>query len=638
MNKKLETSLYSIGGVTAMLLIAVAVNVIVSKVRVRADLTADRLYTLSEGTKTILKKLDTPVKVRLYVLPGESPEALILKNYAQRVEDLLAEFQQVAGKNLVVEKLTPAPDSDAEDSANLDGVEGQMDRTGEKIYLGVSFSCVDQKQAIPFLGPDRERLLEYDLISKIAAVSTPEKPVIGVMSSLPVFGQPMNPMMMQMGQRGSAPWLFINELKQQFDVKQLETSAEKIEDNIKVLVLVHPKNLSDATQYAIDQFVMRGGKLVAFIDPFSTEDRAGGNPMMGGMGGQGGPSSLGKLTDAWGVQFDSAKVVADMNFRSRIIRGGRPETAPAVLSLNRLAVNPEDVVTEQVDNLLVWYVGSFSGTPADGLKQTVLIKSTTDSQLVDAFTAQMSGEQVARDFKASGKEFPIAIRLEGKFKSAFPNGKPAAPEPPAAEGEKKDEAKKDAPKADTLKESKGETAVVLVGDTDILVDRYAAEIQDFFGQQIMIPRNANLTFVQGVIEQMAGDSNLIRVRSRATMNRPFTLVREMEAQAESRYREEIGALEKSLQETQARLSELQVNKDKNQRFILSPEQQKEIENFRKVEADGKKKLKEVRKNLRQDIESLQNRLKWINILAMPVIVAFSGIALAVIKRKRTAAK
>jgi ABC-type uncharacterized transport system involved in gliding motility auxiliary subunit len=170
------------------------------------------------------------------------------------------------------------------------------------------------------------------------------------------------------------------------------------------------------------------------------------------------------------------------------------------------------------------------------------------------------------------------------------------------------------------------------------VDRYAAEIQDFFGQQIIIPRNANLTFVQGVIEQMAGDSNLIRVRSRATMNRPFTLVREMEAQAESRYREEIRALEKSLQETQARLSELQVKKDKNQRFILSPEQQKEIENFRKVEADAKKKLKEVRKNLRQDIESLQNRLKWINILAMPVIVAFSGIALAVIKRKRTAAK
>jgi ABC-type uncharacterized transport system involved in gliding motility auxiliary subunit len=637
-SKKLETFLYSLGGVVAIFIVAIAVNVIVSAVRLRADLTQDKLHTLSDGTKAILRKLDTPVKVRLYVLTGESPDAVILKNHARRVEDMLAEFRAVAGDKLELEKLEPQPDSDAEDSARIDGVEGQTDPLGERIYLGVSVSCLDQKAALPFLTPSREKLLEYDLIRAITEVTRPAKPVVGVLSSLPVFGQPMNPMMMRMGQQGGAPWIFLSELRRDFTVRQVETTVEKIDDDIKVLVVIHPKNLGEGTLFALDQFVLRGGKLLAFLDPFSTVDSSG-NPMMGGFGGST-SSSLGKLTEAWGISWDSTKVVADMNFVTRIRRGERAESAPAVLSLTADAVNADDPVTGQLDNLMLWFAGAFTGTPAEGLKQTVLLHTTPNSQLVDAMMAQMASEQTAKEFKASGKEYPLAIRLTGKFKTAFPKGKPGAET--ASDGDKEKEkdknAKPDAKTGEALKESKEDGVVLLVGDTDLIYDRYCVDVQNFFGQTIVVPFNGNLTFFQGLVEQLSGDSNLIQVRSRASVSRPFTLVKQMQAQASARYQAEISALEKSLQETQRRLSELQQNKEKGQRFILSPEQKKEIENFRKQEAEANRKLRDVRKQLRQDVDSLQRRLKWLNILAMPLAVALSGVVLAVFKRKRTAAK
>jgi ABC-type uncharacterized transport system involved in gliding motility auxiliary subunit len=248
----------------------------------------------------------------------------------------------------------------------------------------------------------------------------------------------------------------------------------------------------------------------------------------------------------------------------------------------------------------------------------------------------MMGEQTDKDFVASGKEQAIAIRLTGKFKTAFPDGKPKETAEP--KDDKKDEAKKDTASEPQLKESTSDGAVILVGDSDLLYDQFAVSIQDFFGQQIIQPRNGNLNIVLNMVEQLAGDSNLIAVRSRATMTRPFTLVRKMQAQAEDHYRAKIKGLETSLQDAQTRLNELQKNKESGQRFILSPEQQAEIKNFQHKQAEVKKELKDVRKNLRQDIDSLENRLKWINIAGMPLLVTISGISLAVMKKKKTAAQ
>ncbi|MCI0743965.1 MAG: Gldg family protein [Verrucomicrobia subdivision 3 bacterium] len=633
--KQIETLLYSVVGVAAMFFVIVAVNFIFGAFKTRADLTQEKLYTLSDGTKAILKKLDGPVEIRFYCTQGEKEMPTHFKAYAQRVEDLLSEYRQHANGNIEIKRFNPQPDSDAEDSAQLDGVEGQLLPNGEHLYLGIAVSYLDGKAALPFLSPEREKLLEYDISRAITRVMTPEKPVVGVMTPLPMFGQPMNPMMMRMGQQPQEPWVVIGELQRDFTVKQIQMDVDKIDDEVKVLVVVHPKNIGDKAQYAIDQFVMRGGKLIAFLDAVAIMDQSGQqNPMMPNMSGG---SSMEKLLKAWGINFDTTKVVADLNFTTRFMRNNRPEAAPAVLSLNPEGINKDDVVTSQIDNLLVPFAGVFTGTPAEGLKQTVLLKTTGDSQLVEGFMAQMGADAITKDFKPSGTTNAIAIRLAGKFKTAFPDGKPA--EKKDDDDDKKDEKKEETKPEESLKESKGDNVVVLVGDADMLYDQFCVQIQNIFGQKIVIPRNGNLNLAQNVVEQMTGDSNLIGVRSRATLNRPFTVVQQMQAKAEESYRTKIKELEAGLQETQSKLNELQAKKEKGQqRFILSPEQQAELEKFRKKEAEAKRELKEVRKNLRKDIDALENTLKWANIAGMPFLVAAFGVVLAMYKNKRARAK
>lgn len=621
-----ETLLYSVGGVVLLFIALVAFNFIAGRAKVRADLTEEKAYTLSAGTRAILSKLDTPVVLRFYVTRDEKEVPPALKVYAKRVEDLLEEYRQASNGKIELEKYDPKPDSDAEDSANLDGIEGQMIRPGEKLYLGLSVNMLNEKVAIPFLVPDRERLLEYDISRAISRVMNPERPTIGVMTPLQAFGQPQQ--MQRFGQQPSEPWVLVSELKRDFNVKQLYMTADKIDDDIKVLVLIHPKEITEATQYAIDQFIMRGGKLIAFVDPLCYFDQQGQNPMMGG-----GPSSstLDKLFAAWGIEFDTTKVVADMNFKTPLQQG----EALAVLNFTEEGLNKDDALSGQIDNLLLPFAGAFQGTPKDGLKKTILFNSTKNSQLVDAFLASMPGDAISKDFQPSGTEYPIAIRLSGKFKTAFPDGKPKATDE-HNEGEDHGEEKQVAD--NFLKESKEENAVILVGDSDFLQDPVAAQIQNFLGQRIVMLPNGNLPFAQGAAEQLSGDGNLIAVRSRATMNRPFTVMRNMEAEAQEKFRTRLKELEDSLQETQRKLNELQQAKSTEQRFIMSPEQQAELENFRKKEVATNKELKELRKNLRREVESLESRLKWTNILAMPLVVAFSGIILAVVKRKRTAAK
>ena len=628
--KSLETIFYSSAGVIVMLVILIAVNVITGAFPERVDLTQEKAYTLSAGTRAVLKKLDTPVKIRFYCTQSETatPETVFLKDYARKVEDLLHEYKQVAGKNLVIEKYDPQPDSDAEDSARLDGLEAQPLPGNDRFYLGLAVSLADERVAIPFLAPNREKLLEYDLTRAITRVLSPEKPVVGVMSSLPVFGGPANPMMMQMGQPGSATWTIIEQLNQDFNVRRIEMDADKIDDAVKVLLIIHPRDISDKTQYAIDQFVLRGGKLIAFLDPMSAIASRQQNPMMGGAGGS--ASSLDKLLKAWGLQFDTGKVVADLDFKMQL-RGqnNQPTDAPAWLGLTSEGINRDDIVTGQIDSLWLPMSGAFTGTPAAGLKETVLLHSSKDAELVDGFLAEMGGESVLRNFKPSGVEYNLAIRLTGKFKTAFPDGEPDA-------GKTNNVAKSP---DQSLKESNAETSVVLVGDADMLADDFSLrKIQSPFGT-LVSQMNANLDFAQNLVEQMAGDSNLIGVRSRASLSRPFTLVKKMQAEAEARGQAKIEELQQSLTEAQQRLSELQQQKtDKDQRFILSPEQRAEIDNFRKKQGEVGRALRQAQKDLRKEIVSLETRLTWLNILAMPTAVAAAGVGIAMIKRKKTSAK
>ncbi len=627
--KQLETVLYSTAGVAIMLAISVAVYFIFSRISARVDLTADRVYTLSEGTKAILAKLDTPVQVRFYFSQSATDLDPGLRTFGQRVEDLLNEYRLHSKGRLEIKKLDPKPDSDAEDSANLDGVEGQMVQLGgDKIYFGVAVSCLDARAAIPFISPQRERLLEYDLSRAISQVAKPSKPTLGVMSGLPIFGNADPMAMMRGGGARQEPWVFVSELKADFNVKEVTLNADKIDDDINLLLLVYPKGITDAGQYAIDQYLMRGGKLVAFLDPLSVLDsRANpGNPLQAAAGSG---ATLDKLLKAWGLEFDLNKVVSDKQFLTELQdpRTGRPQANPSFLSLNQAAMDTNDVATTQMGRLILPFAGHFTGTPAEGLKQTVLFHSSVDSQLTDKIMAQFGATE---EFKASGTEHKLALRLEGKFKSAFPDGKPGA---------EKKEGDDQAAAGAHLKEAKDGTVVVLLGDADMLYEQFYARIQDMFGQRIMLPFAQNLTFLQNLVEQIGGDKDLIGIRSRATLSRPFTRVREMQAKAELAYESKIRQLEKDLSDAQQKINELQRSKgDGQNQAILSDEQKKEILGFQRKRAEVNRELKSLRRDLRRDVDSLQTTAKWANILAMPFAVTLAGVLIAVLKRQRTAAK
>jgi len=632
--KNIETILYSAAGVAVMFVLLLAFYVVTSAFKGRIDLTAEKAFTLSQGTKKILGKLDSPVTIRFYCTQGGTAMPPVLRNYAEHIEDLLGEYQQAGKGKIIVKKYDPQPDSDAEDSAHLDGVEGQPTTRfgGEKVYLGLAILMLDQKVALPWLPPNQERSLEYDISRAIARVVNPTPAVIGLMSALPVFGAEQNPMMQRMGQTASEPWTFVSELKKDYTVREIPVTADKIDDDIGVLLVVHPRDISETTQYALDQFVLRGGKLLAFLDPHAYFDQKH-DQMAQVLGESSGQSSLPTLLKAWGLDMDVNKVVADMTFA-----GHNPQNnalMPTVLLVNKTGMNEDDIVTSQLDNLVLPFAGAFTGKPADGLKETVLVHASPESELVEGVTASLAGDQIVKDFKAAGVNYAMAVRLTGKFKTAFPDGPPKP-----AKDDKEDKAEaKDQSKETQLKESKGGGVVILVADSDLIADQVCVQVQNFMGYHMVQRVNGNLTMMQSFLEQLAGDSDLIGLRSRASLDRPFTRLKEMEAKAGREYEDKVKELEAKRDETEHKISELQSAKAGNdQKFILSPEQQKELENYQQTVATANKDLRLTQKKLRKETDALEVKTKVLNILTMPFLVAATGIVLAIYKRKRTAAQ
>ena len=619
---KIQTLLFSTAGVGLAFVAITGLNLLFSPVRARLDLTADGLHTLSEGSRKILSKIDSNVEVRLYVSRGENRMPSALKNYAQTVEDLLQEFRAASGGKITIKRLDPEPDSDAEDTAKLDGIEpvslGQMG--GDPLYFGMAVSLAPETKAIPFLSPQREKLLEYDIARVISQVIATNKPVLGVMTPLPVLGGPaMNPMMMQMGRQPQQqqPWITFSELKRDFTVESVPMDSDSIPEKIQVLMVVHPKDISEKAQYAIDQFILRGGKLIAFLDTQCITDNRNPNPMGLNLGGG---SSLPKLLEKWGIGLDTSKVVADRTF-SRELQGrdGRPQPVPAFLFLNADGVNRDDAVTGQSDNLWLPFAGGFTGKPADGLRADVLLKSSEDSQLVDGMTSQFNGAKILDDFAPSRTNYPLALRLSGKFKTAFPDGKPGATN------------------ATSLKEAKSDTVVYLFGDVDFLNDAYSVEVNPMLG--MAMPRNGNLALVQNLVEQASGDVNLVGARGRASVSRPFTVVQKMEAEARARYQGKIEGLNRKVEELQSKLNDVQIKQEGNtSKIILTKDQQEAIANFKKQQVEARKDLRKERRNLDVDVKNLENRVKWLNIAAMPLLVSAAGIALAIARKNRTNAK
>lgn len=629
MLKDNRTALYSAGGVLVLFVILVLANFILGAFKQRIDLTEGNIYTLSEGTRRVISKLESPVKIRLYFSQGDATVPLALKAFGRRVEDMLGEFGQISGGKIIIEKFDPQPDSDAEDSAALDGVEAQVTAAGDRFYLGLSVSQLDHKFALPALTLDRERLLEYDLTRAISRTTTAKKPVIGVMTPMPVFGTGGYPMM---GMPPQEQWVFISELKRDYDVKQVELDVEKIPDDVGALLVINPRGITESTQYAIDQFVLRGGRLIALLDAYAYFDR-----MPGVRGPEGGTSStLARLLKGWGLGFDATKIVSDMQF----ISGFGTRSMPTLLALSGSAFNHDDVTTNGLGFMLFPFAGAFSGTPAAGLKETVLLQSSTFAKLTDSAAAMTQGDAAVKDFKPSGKAYPIAVRLTGKFKTAFPEGPPA----PAKKASDKDTPKPVKTNTDTaapsrhLSASKDDNAVVLIGDSDFLNDAASVTVQQVFGQRIVVPQNGNLAFGQALVEQVAGDASLISLRTRATASRPLTVIREMEARAQQRYVGKIKELEESLAQAQGKLEALQKQKAPGQTAILSAAQQAELESFRAKAVKTRRELKEVRKELRADSEALEFWTKVANIALMPILIALAGLIFGFARKSRRVAR
>ena len=444
------------------------------------------------------------------------------------------------------------------------------------------------------------------------------------MSGLPVAGAPtMNPFGGQQG--GQEPWTFYTELQSQYDIEDIPPSSTEISTNIDTLVLIHPKQLSDEMFFALDQFVLRGGHLIAFVDPLCISDQS---QQMGGMMGMGGgqnASDLNKLTKPWGIEMDTASVVSDGQAATRIRgMGGRPTRSTSWLSLREVNMNKSEISVGGLASVMLPFAGSFKGKPADGLKMDVLMQSSPGATMMSSMEAQMGGDSAMNvAAEKSDKPLALAIRLTGKFKTAFPDGKPKA------EG-----TATNAPSAAILKESVKPGAVVLIGDCDMLNENFAVEKVNFFGQSAVQLMNDNIPLVNNLVEQNSGSEILIGLRSRGSFRRPFDKVIALEEQASQKWRDEEQKLNDTLQKLQGELSELQRTKNKEQQLVLSPEQRRKIEEFRTKQADTKRQLKEVRKNLRQDIETLGLKLKILNIAVVPVRVSVFGIMLAAARRKK----
>lgn len=609
-------------GLAIVFAIVVAANILAARVPLRADLTRDKLYTLSGGTKKLLGGLDRDVTLRFYFSRSMQGVPEQIKQFAQRVQDLLREYDRIGGGRVTLEILDPKPDSDEEERAQREGLQPQtLDPFGQlQFFLGLSLQCGAKESVIPLFVPSEEDRLEYDITKRLLEVTEAKKPKIGVMSPLQLAGgMSMNPFGGPRG--GSEPWAFYSELQGQFDVEEVPSSTAEIPTNLNALVLVHPKQLPDETLFALDQFVLRGGRLVAFVDPKCIVDPAAQQGGMMGMGG-GGPdfSDLNRLTKAWGLEMDTGSVVSDGQAATRIRgMGGRPQRSTSWLSLRPENMNRDEIAVSSLGALMMPFAGAFKGKPAEGLKLDALIKTAPGATTVSSFEATM-GADMGMNVAAETNDQPLvlAARLTGKFKSAFPEGKPGDTN------------------AAALKESAKDGAVVLVGDVDLLNDNFCVEKINFFGQQAVQIRddNAAIALVVNLVEQNSGSDVLIGLRSRGSFRRPFDRVIAIEDSAAQEWRAKEKELNDKLQDLQMKLGELQRTKNKEQQLVLSPEQHREIEKFRTQQSDIKRELKAVRKNLRQDIESLGMKLKILNIAAVPLGVAVFGVVFATARRKK----
>ncbi len=617
-------------GIFALVAIAILANWLVSLTSLGnkgADFTENKIHTLSDGTKSILGEMDTPVTIRYYASRNTDYMPEQLKLHIKRVDDLLKEYANLADGKLRIENLDPEPDTDAEDSANLDGLSGQ-NINGDNLYLGMAVSALDKKVVLPFLNPAEETLLEYQISKAIAEVTTPVKPTIGIMSALDLAGTPA----MMPGQQPQQAWVIYQQLQQSFDLKDLGMAPEKIDPaEIKVLLLFHPAEITPETEYLVDQYLLEGGTVVACLDAFSVAAQMTGgqpNPMTGQQAGAPTTSTLPTLLSAWGVEFTSTEVLADPVYAT-VLGGDRKGIA--VLSLPQSAMPQKDnIITKGIESVTLYLPGAFKKLGTGGVSANSLMRSSTSAGFVDSFKASRLDPSLDTSVKSLGSALDLVTHLSGKFKTAFPGGKPKAVET-APENEEKVEEK-------SLKEAAKPGNVFLVADVDAFYDRFAYNVQNFGGMQMATPSNGNAAFLMNLLDQATGSKYLIGSRSRAATRRPFTVIQEMEAEFEQSVGGKIAEFQEKQREAQTKLQELQSQKSQGSELYLSPEQEAEIRKLREQQVEYSRLVRNQEKDLRRQKDKLSGKITLLNVAAMPALVILFALALFLKRRSSTRAR
>jgi len=618
--------LFSAGGLILILLILVFVNVIFSRANLRWDTTKDKLFSLSESTKKIISKLEEDVTIKVFCSKDVVNTPLHIKNYALRMLDFLSEYEYYSSGKVSIEVYNPIIDSEEEEWAQKYGIKEINLSTGDTIYFGLVAMAADQEETIKYLDPSREKHLEYDITRIITRVQTPYKKKIGIISGFPVFGQSPGGHNMPNRFQRTPPWLFVTELKKTYNVSNINLSSETIDSDINLLIIVHPKVLSEKLQYAVDQYVLRGGNVILFSDPFAIMDTTP---------GQSQASIPEKLLTAWGVKMDSTKVVVDFDYSTRLMTGqNRVENSPLWISLQPESFNSENIITGKLESMLLPVAGAIQKIPQSGLEYEPLLQSSTNASLVEGFMVRFGVSEIRRGFKPSNKKFDLAATISGVLKTAFPNGRPETDKNDSQDNKQNLSSETVKSIHKHLNTGEKNSTLIIIADADLLFDNYYVNKQNFLGLNISRVFNDNLNFLLNASEMLTGNQELINIRSGGRFERPFTRVQELEKSAQARWLATEQELVRKVDETNQKLRELEREKDTTQQFIISAKQEAEIQKFKQEKLRINKELKNVRRNLRADIESLGSAVKFINIFLMPLLVSMAGIFYALYKRKK----
>ena len=584
------------------------------------DLTENKRHTLTLGTKAILSELETPVIIRFYATRKSEAVPRQVKNYIRKVDNLLNRYKLLAGDKIRIEHLDPLPDTDAEDSANMDGIKGHRN-DGERIYFGLAISSLDQQTTIPYLDPNNDTMLEYLLSSSIANVTTFKKPSVGLMTTLPLAGTPPT----KVNEEPGPPWIIFQLLRQRYEMKYLGMTPEELDPKeTPVLLLVHPAGITPETEYLIDQYLLKGGVLIACLDPFALSAPQP-DPSTGPVSGGGVPrsSTLPHLLEKWGIGFDAFSVVADGKYATDFGDGQRVH---AHLSLSTDAITSKDeIVTQNFENLYFALPGGFTINQATDLTVDTLIESS--DQVI-----RIAGEEAARPDEGTfartppaGDSYDFVLRLQGNFKTAFPDGNPAEKTDAESDDEK--------PLIDHLATAETSSSVYLISDADFLFDG-ACFIKNNQGYSAV---NNNAALLQNILDQCTGSKHLIGSRSRASTVRPFTIIKEMETDFEKDLHEEVEAAHKSMDSIVQELQSLREQLSTSNVVAQSEEQESKIRELQTQRIKLRRDLREKQKGLRARKDKLYAEITWLTVASTPLFVTVTGLFVWFFRRRSTRA-